>query len=462
MEHFKESISNNDVDVFGYANHHSVMPGKSFKLFLSSSESASPMKGNIEIFRIGNYGKSDRNRVYKSKDILVFNQNVSITTNATGAAWKALDFDIATDGWESGYFAIDFIKYNGDRINDVAFIVVTDPERSGDILVKLSTNTYQAYNSWGGSSLYNSELGPRTSVVSFDRPTSTQFYLWEYYYVVWLEKFARIHDLKVGYATNYDLHANPDFAAEYNVLISLGHDEYWSNEEFNAYYNRIFKDGKNTIFLSANTAYWRIRYGDIHKSGEGRQLVCYKNHLGKENIVGMSNFDPIIYNAEGEVSRTGLFRGIIGLPETMLMGVGYESHFADKDLKFTYKVKNLIPWLFKGTNLKVGDELADVVGYEWDNTLLVDNGIPVWSEESAIIPKLERKELNIVFEGDVTDSNGKPGIAQAVYFETDAGAKVFSAGTIRWAWGVGKPGFVNDNFIKVNENLIREFTGRDR
>ena len=75
------------------------------------------------------------------------------------------------------------------------------------------------------------------------------------------------------------------------------------------------------------------------------------------------------------------------------------------------------------------------------------------------IPLLDKDRLNIVFEGDVLTHDGKKGLAQSVYFESDAGAKVFSAGTIRWAWGVGKNSFANDNARQVNENLIKEFLG---
>lgn len=60
-------------------------------------------------------------------------------------------------------------------------------------------------------------------------------------------------------------------------------------------------------------------------------------------------------------------------------------------------------------------------------------------------------------DGHPVDENGQEGLAQAVYFESDAGAKVSSAGTIRWAWGLGKPGFREDRFIRLNENLLAWF-----
>lgn len=453
-EHFEKSIDVNKYDVFGYVNHHSVKSGDTFKLFLSSSKRGRVLNGVVEIFRVGYYETSDREIVYESESISVINQKVSISTHATGAAWKPLNRDISTAGWKSGYYAIDFVKNDGERLNDVAFIVVTSPQNSGDILIKLSTNTYQAYNLWGGSSFYKSKIGPPTDVVSFDRPTQAEFYRWEYYYVVWLEQLAKKYNLKIDYATNYDFYRTQNIADGYTLLMSLGHDEYWTQEEFDAYYNRIFKQGRNTIFLGANIAFWRVRYGDLHGSGEGRQLICYRTSLIYEGNIKEAKFDPIIYTDQGASKSTGLFRGAIGFPEVMLMGVGHESYFSRSDLRFSYKVKNIVPWIFEGTSLKQGDDLADIVGYEWDNTSLMDNGIPMWSEKNAHIPKIDREDLQIIFEGDVVDFRGKQGRAQAVYFETDAGAKVFSAGTLRWSWGVGKPGFINKQFMKINENLI--------
>lgn len=469
-EHFYKSVPFNENAVVGYVNHHSVLAGETFKLFLSVADDEKQINGDVEISRIGYYKDADRKIIYRFDNVSVFKQTVSIASFVTGAAWKPLDNIIDTEGWRSGYYAIDFIKNNGDRVKDIAFVVVINPQKKGDILIKLSTNTYQAYNQWGGGALYMPQMAKgvnQADVVSFDRPTDAQFYRWEYYYVIWAEKFAQEHDLTIDYATNYDFYRDENIANNYTLLMSLGHDEYWSQREFDAYYNRIFVQGKNTVFLSANTAYWRVRYGDLHHSGEGRQLICYKTELRFENKIGKANYDPITFTAGGESRMTGLFRGQVGYPETMLMGVGYTANFEGKDRRYSYKVKTVLPWLFDGTNLKQGDELADVIGYEWDNTSLYskwgddktvsDKGIPVWTEEKSYIPFLDRGKIQVVFEGDAKGLSGKMSKAQSVYFESDAGAKVFSAGTIRWAWGVGKPGFTNKEFQKINKNLITNF-----
>ncbi len=50
--------------------------------------------------------------------------------------------------------------------------------------------------------------------------------------------------------------------------------------------------------------------------------------------------------------------------------------------------------------------------------------------------------------------------AEAVYFESDTGAKVFSSGTNRWSWGLNREGFVEERFRRFNENLILDFLNR--
>src|SRR5262249_26339949 len=154
--------------------------------------------------------------------------------------------------------------------------------RSGDILLVLSTNTYNSYNSWGGYSFYDCAfLGERAQMISFDRPATRAFFDYEYYLVIWLESLAADHKLTVDYATNFDVSQDRSLAEVYKLFISGAHNEYWSKEEFDAVYRRIFELGRSTMFLGANTAYWQVRYADLCRTQPGadwgRQLVCFKS-----------------------------------------------------------------------------------------------------------------------------------------------------------------------------------------
>ena len=95
-----------------------------------------------------------------------------------------------------------------------------------------AVTTEQAYNLWGGRSLYAGPDGgfdTRSRAVSFDRPYddakgAALFFHDEQGLVNTAERLG----LPVGYITNLELDAEPDLLAGARALISGGHDEYWS------------------------------------------------------------------------------------------------------------------------------------------------------------------------------------------------------------------------------------------
>ncbi len=441
--------------VWGYVDKHSVVPGETFDIRLSTGPRRSKAKGKIEIFRIGHYRGNDREFAWRAEDVEVSQEEVEMTAATLGAGWSVAVDHVDTRGWRSGYYTIDFVDdEDGYRDPNVAYIVVTNPEKSGDILVQLSTNTYQAYNEWGGCSFYTSAfIGDRAQVVSFDRPSPPSFFEYEYFFVRWLEEFAAKHNFKVDYATNFDVFRDPDLTAEYKLFVSGAHNEYWSKEEFDAVYRRIFELGRNTLFIGANTAYWQVRYADQDRAdgdvSRGRQLVCYK-----------SPDDPIRYRAADKdaiLLVTERFRDEARRPETMLMGVAYQSYFqavTDEHPKYAYTVSRTDLPFFKDTGYKVGDRIGDVVGYEWDNTDPDGDGKRLWDPQRSRIEPIDMASIKVVLTGSPIDLDGKQGKAEAVYFVSKAGAKVFSSGSIRWAWGLGKTKFESDQFRGFNRNLV--------
>jgi len=448
--------------IWGYVNKHSIVPGEVFDLMLSTGPGLAELSGQIEVYRIGVYDNDDRKLFWKSQQVNVPHQPVDNTAGTIGPNWVPMVQAIPTDSWPSGYYTVDFVRSNDyHRDPDIAYIVVTNPKRSGDILVKLSTNTYQAYNTWGGHSFYRSAgVGKRGHMIAFDRPTPPAFQEYEYYLVLWLEKLAKKTHIQVDYATDFDLHHDARFATDYQVFISGAHDEYWSKEEFDHLYHRIFDLGKNTIFWGGNTAYFQVRYADVNRLGEGedrgRQLICYKDLQ-----------DPIRHRVPSPVADlfvTARFRDGARRPETMLLGVGFQAAFnpsSDGSPWYPYYVESASLPFFADTGLQKGDSIGNLVGYEWDNTDPTGDGTHLWDPKTSRIPFIQSqvKTFTVLFQGSPVDSSGQTGRAEGVYFESKAGAKVFNAGSIRWVWGLGKPGFENEQFNTLNENLILFFLG---
>jgi len=75
--------------------------------------------------------------------------------------------------WTSGYYLVEAVLTSGPDAGRVAttfFIVHENQQPIGSrILVHVPVNTWEAYNRWGGKSLYDF-YGPRAYRVSFDRP----------------------------------------------------------------------------------------------------------------------------------------------------------------------------------------------------------------------------------------------------------------------------------------------------
>lgn len=448
--------------VWGYADRHSIAPAESFQLMLSAGPVQQPAKGHLEIFRIGCEDGGDRRCVWCSEVLEVdpyevmragrYSQLLDNTAAALGPGWAPTLSVKETGEWDSGYYSVDFVSQCGQRDTDIAFIVVTDVTRCGDVLVKLATATYQAYNTWGGHSLYDDDNDPsktRGHMVSFDRPTRSEFYDWEYYYVLWLERLARKEGFSVAYATNHDLTTDSKLASGYKLLVSVGHDEYWSQEEYRSTRKRLYEDGGNMLFLGANQCYWRVRYAEINPTldNRGRLLICYK-----------SAEDPVCQNTSKfpHFLATQRFRETPDKAESVLMGVAYQSNLAERWAPgFDYRVAAADhPW-FAGTGYKNGDNVVGLIGHEWDNRQPEATFAPPGEKRIAVpfASPAPVEEIQVLFNGAPVDLFGREGLAEAVTFTTAAGATVFSAGSIRWSWGLGKERFVQEPFCLFNRNL---------
>lgn len=444
--------------IWGYVDRHSVVPGEFFNLMLSTKPASPPIMARAEIFHMRPSSGGERQIVWQSQAFQISCQAVPSTAAAIGPGWQPTLANIQSAGLQPGYYMIDLVHEDSKvREPNVASFVVKSPRRSGDILIKLGTNTYQAYNSWGGHSLYVSDLYHiQGQIVSFDRPTPPSFLEFDWYYVRWLEAVAVRNGWTIDYATNFDIHTDPNLMDGYRIVIVPGHDEYWTKEEFDAFERRIFVQGKNVLFLGGDIAYAQVRYADVNRApgspDQGREMIAYKRLE-----------DPIrwrVGSGEADLLVTARFRDGRRRPETMLTGVGSEGMFTpmtdDNPAYPLYVVRTDLPF-FAGTGLQPGASVGNLVGYEWGNSDPTRDGTRLWNSERSRIAALPPERVLVVFEGRPRNDKGEEGRTESVYFTLPSGAKVFSAGTIRWAWGLNKPGFENAAFRLLNEHLIKYF-----
>jgi hypothetical protein len=441
--------------IWAYADRQSLRPGEPLNIMAAGGPGQPHRRVRLEVFRVSSGAPTP---VWTSDFADVGYRGATRSAAAIGPGWPPTFAGIDTSAWAPGCYYADIVEQTtATRDVKAAFWVMTNPKRSGAVLVRLGTNTYQAYNPWGGHSLYpNDDDENRGLIVSFDRPTPPAFWEYDVFLATWLEGLAASLG-GVDYASNFDVHADPTLIERYPLVVTSAHDEYWSGEEFEAFHRRIFKLGRNTAFLGADAAYCQIRYGDLNRGpGEpelGRQIVCYKTAA-----------DPIALRAGKADPRrltTDNFRTNARRPETMLIGGAYQNWFApDGAQRPSYKVARTDLPFFAGTGWKVGDVAADVVGYEWDNRDPDGDGKRLWDAARSLDPAIDPAAVSVLFRGEAVGEDGRPGLAEATYFRSPAGAQVFNAGAVRWAWGLGKDGFVSAPFQRFNENLVRALSRR--
>ena len=170
---------------------------------------------------------------------------------------------------------------SGTNYRFFTYFVLRNDSYYSDIVVIEPTKTNQAYNRYGGESLYyTAHNDPGRSVrayqVSFDRPYDSGagtgvLFTHDMEMVRWLE------------ASSYDVNlyqrrgpaVDPNILLHHAVMLDEGHDEYWTWEERDNVELAI-QAGAHMIFLSGNESYWRIR---LENSGLGpnRIITCYKD-----------------------------------------------------------------------------------------------------------------------------------------------------------------------------------------
>lgn len=349
----------------GYANEISVAPGDEVAFHMSSSAPTF----SAEITRLGS-----KNRVVWSKaDLPAQLVPVPEDASANGCQWpETFRVPVGPD-WKTGYYSVTFriadaggkwIHRSRRTAESEAFFVVraAEPGRNTKILLQLCTNTYNAYNNWGGFSVYaySGMAKNQGHKVSFERPPRSQFSRWELPFVVWCEE----NGYELDYATNGDLEFRPELLKNYRLVLSVGHDEYWSTP-MRDHLESWIAGGGNVAFFSGNSVCWQVRSED-----EGKSFTCFKQNY---------HLDPVFQTRDFKTLSTAWSHHLLNRPENELTGVGFleggyrGSHGQFMGEEAAYTVHRPEHWVFQGADLKRGDTFGGkdtIVGYEADGCQL--------------------------------------------------------------------------------------------
>jgi PKD repeat protein len=480
----------------GFTTKTSVDLGESVTLKIGRDGPVSPTRTvNVAVFRMGYYEGLGGRLVNSANNVAINNTfECEAMDAATGEVdcgnWKSTYTIPANAFPASGVYLAKLTASTGDETQVVFTVRDDDRQPTSSLLYVLPITTYQAYNLFGGKSLYFGTEGGNTAAgtsravkVSFNRPFSQAgahlnwFTGPDYDMLYWLER----QGYDVAYTDDVQVHSHPGELLNHDVDVLAGHSEYWSEEEFKAFLGAR-NAGVNIASFSANTAYWKVRYED-----GARTLVCYKtvegggstgsgsisdNDWGPDGLKGTADDALGLDGKAGTAddnpqNSTTTFRdngappgdpgappgGRVGpdMPENQLFGIMYMGDNDSHNYPITVPPGNAEEefaadrvWRNTGIAENASTDIGSVlVGWEWDT---VPTQAQYLSRQPADVTRLYATNVQTVAtnswlqdEGRLRNTippPGQPGTVGAVRYTATSGAEVFAGGTNEWAYGL--------------------------
>jgi hypothetical protein len=396
-EPYEETFFCRNTSIEGYTSHTSIKAGEILEVFVSTDP---PSPFTIDIYRMGYYGgKGGR----KMASLGSFEGKVQPTPedgekNLRECPWeKSFDLEIPQD-WVSGVYLGKMTAEESGLQSYIVFIVKDD--RQADFIFQCSDFTWQSYNRWpewrssydwyyesGGHNPWHTGVGAE---VSFDRPYtfymnwlpsglnpltggSGEFLLWEFPLAFWMESIG----YDVTYISNLDTHTDPESLMRTKGFLSVGHDEYWTQQMFNNVTEARDK-GLNLLFLGGNSLSGKIYLTPSTTGKPNRIFGRVERFPDEEQLMGSNSYG------------VGLADWVCEAPEH---------------------------WVFEGTGMEKGEAIPDLVGWEY-------HGFPL-----ANHPGIQVLATDSVHTGDEEDESYN---FAATYYETPNGNFVFNAATCWW------------------------------
>lgn len=350
--------------------------------------------------------------------------------------------------------------------------VVAPAKPAHPIAVLASTNTWNAYNNFGGRSNYiNAACLPPTPTVnarldlpryagsgfsewhapndayaplSFDRPEvgnnvprnahvldpvpgrlASSLAPAEWRLLGWLEREGFAYDLYAD-AQLHDGTLNLD---AYAILILSVHPEYWSRTMFERVKAWIDERSGKLIYLGGNGINCEVEFLD------SATMRCKTQLLSDDGSLGMR--DP----QNPDVYFESRFHATVA-PEASLLGVVTTE--TGIMTAAPYRVIQADHWVFEGAGLQNGDIFGVESLHERCPGGASGHETDKMSASSPAGTVLLAKGLN-------PDDGG----AEMVYYATKSGGAVFSVGSITWSLSL----LVDPHVSRITSNVIRRFLG---
>ena len=385
----------------GYADQQSVLPGQSVRLYVSTTARSF----GVDAFRFGWYSGHQARLVWASGQVRGERQTavrIAAGTHMVTAPWRP-SLTISTANWPPGSYLLRLDAAGGAE--RYVPITVRSASTAGAVVILNDNTTWQAYNAWGGYSLYQGPDGlpsDRGYAVSFDRPYdgdgAVRFLAFDQAAIALAERTG----IPLAYETDVDLDQHPGLLAGARAVISLGHDEYYSGA-MRSVLLAARGAGTNLAFLGANAIYRHIRFA----AGD-RVIICYKD-AAIDPLYGKDNADTTQQWRDPPEPR----------PESVITGVFYECN----PVSAPWVVYDPSSWIFAGTGAYRGERFAGMVGPEYDR---LDPAVPF------------PRPLQVLAHSPLT-CDGFSTFADSAYYTVASGAGVFASGTMRWVCAMRGP-----------------------
>ena len=413
----------------GYADAVSASRGDTVTLHISTRARSF----HVEAYRMGWYGGAGARLIWRSEDIPGYRQappTVTPGVNLVEAHWDP-SLSVPIEGaWPPGCYLLKLVA-PAEGVQQWVPLTVRDDSSHSAFLMMNAITEWQAYNEWGGYSLYfgrgrgGRTFANRGRIVTFDRPYDQpggagDFVGLEFPLVQTLE--GRGYD--VSYTTSVDFHRHPELALQHRALLSPGHDEYWSKAMRDG--GESARDhGVNLAFFGANAAYRQIRF-EPSGLGPDRHQVCYKS----------ASEDPMRWVDPSQVT-VNWRDPPVNRPENAMIGQQYKCNPVRDDMV----VVAPDAWVFEGTGVTMNQRLRTVIGPECD----------AYTPGRQVPPNVQILAHSPVKCG---------GFSDMTYYGAPSGAGVFASGSIWWITkstppGPGSP--FDATVASATENILRVF-----
>ncbi|HEV7173542.1 DUF4082 domain-containing protein, partial [Pedococcus sp.] len=339
----------------------------------------------------------------------------------------------------------------------IVFIVRNDTSHS-DVLFQTDDETWQAYNTYGGNSLYSCTVNcpPGTphayqgaAKVSYNRPFHSadddQGHSWLMYAEYPMIRFMEANGYDVSYTTGIDVGtaAGGALLTNHKTFMTAGHDEYWSGTQ-RTNVEAARDAGVNLAFFTGNETFWKTR---TEPSIDGtataeRTLVCYKE----------THYDGVV-DPKDPPTWTGTWQdprfsppGDGGRPQNALTGQLFVVNSGTTDIKVPAAYAKLRFWRNTPVASLTGSQSVTLgagdgtLGYEWDAE--PDNGFRPAGEFD--LSSTTSTSAEVFTDYGSTTQTGSTATHHLSLYRAPSGALVFGAGTVQWSFGLDSAGGTPD------------------